>query len=837
MDAVMERRVRQRLRIAPSRTDKACGKSYIPDDKKCSQKTIVQQSKSETPEQAPSRVEALHQSKDFKKLPDSLKAIAVGAAMVGLSVGAYQQVRDRYRAGFEKSAQMAERISKHVKVPDLPDSKQAVTFTVGGFYGYEGEAGARKGEDYLAYKMATEILGDKDNPGGDHHVVNHRNTKFNVTQSPVGGAAGHVRDTVTHYATLLETTLRKGRNPQAVKLAAEVMAYSKKYPDKEINLVGHSAGGMISHEAAEILNKRGIKVKTIGLGTGYFGLTEKVGESHTIAFHDDMYLHTIPGTARDAVWLGDRSASWNPERHRVRAYMNDKESRNKIRELLQTKRRGKTTASKDALHLDAPPNCTTGERCGNTCIDPKDECNLKNISPEVDKAIDDLSTAVLGAIPGLGQIIAAKKMVATGKAAIAAVKSKNLSLTKKLIMSAVILAGISYLGYQKYRDHRRNAVNESANIARTTANGVATIETSKAQITFTLDGKGTGGKLKQAMAESGFEDHEVIDFSKSLEEQPDFSELSERDRKIAQETENARNFFGSLTSGRNNHAVDLAAQILAYQEKYPGKIINVVAHGAAAQVAVEAVDIAKKANNAINDKLKVVGLQAPDYGIYDSASKTVTVASDRNPATLLPMKNKITFGVEDRGDGTGFFKNKRSLAYLKGYLSQTQTQTQTQNQQQPVTTYNYGSYQKQQPQPTAKPQPANVPGFTMRPVVNSQGQEVTRSVDRQFAIEEIQRHEKQKSQLENNVRSVEGQINAAYRKLETALTRESMQEIEEQITHLTRTLSTNKEKLEHLLRNYKGPRFKQDSQDNRISASIRSLRRAIRHRQTSQKVA
>jgi tRNA A-37 threonylcarbamoyl transferase component Bud32 len=447
------------------------------------------------------------------------------------------------------------------------------------------------------------------------------------------------------------------------------------------------------------------------------------------------------------------------------------------------------------IRLDAPNNCERGERCGDTCIDPNEECNIKNVSPELAAAIDDLSDAVLGAIPGYGQIVAAKKLVVTGNAALKVLKNPKTPLSKKVIMSAVILAGIGYLGYQKYRDYRRNAVGESASIAKVTAKGMATRTTQKDQITFTLDGTGKGDKqtLKTAMGKSGaFDTHEIIDFSESLDDPmalPD--DMSDREKKIAREAEAAKNYFGSLTSGRSNHAVDLAAQILAYQEKYPQKRINVIAHGSGAQIAVEAAEIAKKARpGEIAQKLKVVNLQAPDYGIYDSVPGTTTVASDRHPATLLPMKNKTTFGVDDPGDGTGFFKNRRSLNYIKGYLQGGATD---------VRAYTPQGASRSAPA-TQRTTPANVPRSTF---VASPGQGTLplRTSSQGWNPFIKQEYETKKSNYESNVRSaesvvrsVEGQVNRLYREMEAASS-DRLQELEAQAVNLVRTLNTKKSEL------------------------------------------
>ncbi|MFM6247609.1 MAG: hypothetical protein ACKPEQ_00420, partial [Dolichospermum sp.] len=52
----------------------------------------------------------------------------------------------------------------------------------------------------------------------------------------------------------------------SVKMAAEAMAYRKKYPDKPIQLAGTSGGSYVVEEAIAILERAGIKnVKGLGL--------------------------------------------------------------------------------------------------------------------------------------------------------------------------------------------------------------------------------------------------------------------------------------------------------------------------------------------------------------------------------------------------------------------------------------------------------------------------------------------------------------------------------------------------------------------------------------------
>jgi predicted Ser/Thr protein kinase len=464
--------------------------------------------------------------------------------------------------------------------------------------------------------------------------------------------------------------------------------------------------------------------------------------------------------------------------------------------------------------IDVQNNCERGERCGDTCIDPNEECNIRDVSPEVGKAIDDLSDVLLNAIPGYGSIVAAKKLLVVGQAALKAVKNPNTPLSKKVIMGAAILAGISFLGYKKYRDYRQGKLGESATIAKTTSRGMAIKETAKDQLTFTVDGGGRKQTLQKAMVESGgFDSHEIIDFSESLDDPIQYpADMSDRDKQIAREAERAKGYFGNLASGRSNHAVDLAAQILAYREKHPQKRINIVAHGGGAQTALEAADILGKADRDIGSKLKVVNLQGVDYGIYDGGSGVVSIGSDRNPASLLPMKNKSTFGVDDAGDGTGFFKNRRSLAYIKGHLSGGTGDVRT-TYQQPTSYGQQPNAYRQQPPEARQPLPANVQRSAFNAVENRPATQTsllsdpapsaTAAIKKAANPFDKQEFETKKYNYENNIKSAEGSLKRLYQRLETAPS-ESIAEIEEAIAHTNRSLNGHKDRLKWHLENHAG---------------------------------
>ena len=268
--------------------------------------------------------------------PQTQTAILTGAAVVGVPTATYLAARARYRAGFAESARMAQEKVQEFPVEDIGDKEQ-ITFTVGGFYGNDGEEKARAGENYFTENLKTKILGDKENPGGRHLVVTHSNREFNLPQIKSQGAVGAFELTSEYYKAILKTSLVQGRNPEAVNLASRAIAYHQKYPDKPINLVGHSAGGMITHETAEILNTLSpkIPVKIVNMGTPWYGLTNKVGQSYTITDKTDYLIQTTAQT-RDTVLINkNEETTHNMSTHYLKHYLKDPESNKKLKELLK----------------------------------------------------------------------------------------------------------------------------------------------------------------------------------------------------------------------------------------------------------------------------------------------------------------------------------------------------------------------------------------------------------------------------------------------------------------------------------------------------------------------
>lgn len=215
--------------------------------------------------------------------------ISAGSSVLGLAVWGYQRARQNYRGGFYESANTAESRAQGIKVETVPDTVKNITFTVDGFsYGETGNRGTQ-----LETSLRTV---DPKGFGKKHKLISVTGEEY--TNLPgAGNAPQPVRGAVESYQALsrqlFETQIR-GRNPQAVELAAQMYAYDKAYNEtsdgkrkpstqqKRISAIGYHEGGHVINEALEIfniMNPDGAgNVRVVNIGTPHFGLTEQIGK-------------------------------------------------------------------------------------------------------------------------------------------------------------------------------------------------------------------------------------------------------------------------------------------------------------------------------------------------------------------------------------------------------------------------------------------------------------------------------------------------------------------------------------------------------------------------------
>jgi hypothetical protein len=261
-----------------------------------------------------------------KPSPSALKAMAIGAAIVGVPIASYAGARARYRAGFTESARQAEAMAKDITPGSVKAQQQSIIFGSGGAAYAQESPSIVSGERIVtSFKMAFS-----DNKGKDFKLVPVSNVSGNY---PIDKPRGTQLGTAVDIVRLHAKTMLKGRNPAAVELAAHVIAYGDAYPDRPLVMAGHSMGGMIIHEAQEILRRArpDYEKRLISLcfGSQWYGATNKFGESYTIGSPNDTYTTKYP--------TRDLQLFPNVPGHMQEGYFRDPDVKKFVREKLAAK--------------------------------------------------------------------------------------------------------------------------------------------------------------------------------------------------------------------------------------------------------------------------------------------------------------------------------------------------------------------------------------------------------------------------------------------------------------------------------------------------------------------
>jgi hypothetical protein len=233
-----------------------------------------------------------------KKTPDVKKTLAIGAlgvgvtaaATLGLSIGAYKLQTKRYRAGFAKSAEMAEELAKSIDVGKVKQKQQVLLFGIG------GSSSVPEVNDGSRIVQSAKRAFSEHKRGDDFKAIPVNNSGANVVAGKERASTGldFVNDTAAYYKNIL----KQGRNQSAVDLAANVIAYGDKFPDRPLVMMGHSSGGFAVHEAQEILRIARPdfedRLLSVSFGTEWWGATQDFGESVTIGSKNDFFTSKLP---------------------------------------------------------------------------------------------------------------------------------------------------------------------------------------------------------------------------------------------------------------------------------------------------------------------------------------------------------------------------------------------------------------------------------------------------------------------------------------------------------------------------------------------------------------
>jgi hypothetical protein len=244
--------------------------------------------------------------KPFWEKKSTLEAgLVIGAMLIGTSMFTYEVLRNRYRGGFYESAETAKARGEGVKVPNVGENVKHVVFCVDGF----SDPYTKNRDKQVETALKNDA--DPEGMGSDkfHYVSIEGNEYTHINGlgliEPLDGAYRGVEATLRG----LESSIIRGRNPQAIELAAQMYAYdqalnynvdengrrTKKAIGERVslNVIGYHEGGQVVDEAMEVFrlmnqqpgqtpDRTAANARVVKLGTLNFGFNNPVAKTSKV---------------------------------------------------------------------------------------------------------------------------------------------------------------------------------------------------------------------------------------------------------------------------------------------------------------------------------------------------------------------------------------------------------------------------------------------------------------------------------------------------------------------------------------------------------------------------
>lgn len=328
---------------------KPCGKSYIASEMEC---RIGNES---------SRLPSINRANR-----GWIKAAVAMATIVGVPLVTYLAARTHYRSGFAKSAQMATDRAKEIQPEAVNDRQHTIVFGVAGLNSPNAPREVINGEE-LVSSFSESFSRDE---GKDFKTIPIDSAADNVPYAMKGNGLSGIAKAI---GTVYWNAMKRGRNPVAVELAAQVMAYADRYPDKPLLMAGYSRGGVAGFEAQEILRRARPdlehRLQSVSFGTPYGGFMDRFGKSVTISSRQDEMVGALPIRDRkEFPGIGHGDYFESPE---IQKYVSDLIYKN-----------AKSSQSKtDSIRQDK------GKPCGEGYIAENFECRIGTQSSPQSRAL------------------------------------------------------------------------------------------------------------------------------------------------------------------------------------------------------------------------------------------------------------------------------------------------------------------------------------------------------------------------------------------------------------------------------------------------------------------
>jgi tape measure domain-containing protein len=207
-------------------------------------------------------------------------AFRVGGGVMRVAA---QPFRIRKRVMLAQSVEEAQRLAKEAQVDESQAARdaQSISLVTGGIDFDEG-----RNTDF-AYNAVKSVLPNSHAVPVVNDWSNRKETLgalYQARTAAMGEGSGPMP-----VDRLLQVAIETGQNQDAIKMAAQAMAYRERFPEKQINLLGTSGGSYVVEEAIAILERAGVKnIKGAGIAAPFAGLTQTASDENFQAHVGDL---------------------------------------------------------------------------------------------------------------------------------------------------------------------------------------------------------------------------------------------------------------------------------------------------------------------------------------------------------------------------------------------------------------------------------------------------------------------------------------------------------------------------------------------------------------------
>jgi len=233
-----------------------------------------------------------NKNKNSSAVKKAVIGASVAAGVIGTSVATYLLLRKRFIHNLDVAAQ---KMTADPNVGEkLSDAKQNIVFTFGGF----AKEGGNINEASTLNKAIKKTLGTEHANKTEFLVMKHNwslDRPFEWFQE-----GSRLQQNFRYFTALPKPTLTaiaKGQNEESIRQAQIVFSWAKKNPDKQIKLIGISAGGQIVQDIQHILKQKGIHADTVTIGNFDNKMHDASSSLNLLNKHDLLVKPTFPRNA------------------------------------------------------------------------------------------------------------------------------------------------------------------------------------------------------------------------------------------------------------------------------------------------------------------------------------------------------------------------------------------------------------------------------------------------------------------------------------------------------------------------------------------------------------